>query len=187
MLLRLSLGALVVGASTAPADELVIEFSKTSLQGRAADGSLALEKVKPPRIPPGLPRSLRLPLSTADDGSVRFSLGQEAVDNSVDREPGESMMRVRVVSPGLGTVRDDSGGSLSISMTTALAFENLTTGQARVFDIKVAGDVRSDVAYGSDTPMYIEGWRRTDDGKPVQNATKENRSFWGTLSGRFER
>jgi len=117
---------------------------------------------------------------------VSFSLRQEAVDASVAAGPGEQTLRVRVVSPGLGTVTDDTRGGLNIGMNTTIAFDNLATGQSRIFDIRVRADARADTAYDADIPIYIEGWRRAEDGKPVENPTEENRSFWGTVSAHFE-
>ncbi|MEX2204942.1 MAG: hypothetical protein WEF50_01805 [Myxococcota bacterium] len=187
ILVASSLAAVVAAAAGAAADQLVIQLDKTSLIGRAAEGSPALANVDGAPIPRGVPRTLRLPLAVATDGSTSFSLRQESVDGAVETELGSPVMRLRVLSPGLGNVTDDAGGSVSIGMSTTLAFDNLATGQSRVFDISIRGDTRSDAAYGSDIPIYVEAWRRGEDGKPVENPTKENRSFWGTVSGHFER
>jgi len=187
VLAYLLLALAAAATSVASADELVIDLEKRSLTGSAGDGSPARPEVAQSSVPRGLPRTLRLPLEAASDGSVSFSLRQEAVDASIATDLGERTLRVRVVSPGLGTVADDARGGLSIGINTTIAFDNLATGESRVFDIRVQADARSDTVYGADIPIHLEGWRRGEDGKPVENPTHENRSFWGTVAARFER
>ncbi len=179
--------ALVSSASVAAGDDLVIELDKASLTGGAAEASPGLTNVARGSVPMGVPRTLRLPLTVAGDGTTSFSLRQEAVDGPVDAESGTLAIRVRVLSPSLGTVTDDARGSLSIGMSTTIAFDNLATGESRIFDVTIRGDTRADTPYGSGIPIHVEGWRRGEDAKPVENPTAENRSFWGTVSARFER
>lgn len=168
--------ALLLAPRTAAADQLVVRLQ--SFSADAADSQTGL--------PAGLPSTLRFPLATSSQGAVTISLRQEDLDGSVAKGEAASPIRLRLLSPAVGSVTDGTRGEVSVGMDTALAVENLATGTSRVFDVKIRGSAESSVAYGEDLPIYIEAWRRSDDGKPIENPTKENRSFWGRLSGRFE-
>ncbi len=172
----LLVAALLLAPNTAAADQLVVRLQ--SFSAAAAGAQTAL--------PVGLPSTLRFPLATSSQGAVTISLRQEDLDGSVPKGEAASPIRLRLLSPAVGSVTDGARGEVAVGMDTALTVENLATGKSRIFDVRIRGSAESSVAYGEDLPIYIEAWRRSDDGKPVENPTKENRSFWGTLSGRFE-
>ena len=167
---------LLLASNTAAADQLVVRLQNFAMAAGGAQTAL----------PAGLPSTLRFPLETSSQGAVTISLRQEDLDGSVAKGEAASPIRLRLLSPAIGSVTDGARGEVAVGMDTALAFENLATGTSRIFDVKIRGSAESSVAYGEDLPIYIEAWRRSDDGKPIENPTKENRSFWGTLSGRFE-
>ncbi len=167
---------LLLASNTAAADQLVVRLQ--SFSADAAGPQTAL--------PAGLPSPMSFPLATSSQGAVTISLRQEDLDGSVPKGEGASPIRLRLLSSAVGSVTDGARGEVAVGMDTALAVENLATGTSRVFDIKIRGSAESSAAYGDALPIYIEAWRRSDDGKPIENPTKENRSFWGTLSGRFE-
>ena len=167
---------LLLTPNTAAADQLVVRLLIFSADAAGAQTAL----------PAGLPSTLRFPLATSSQGAVTISLRQEDLDGSVAKGEAASPIRLRLLSPAIGSVTDGARGEVAVGMDTALAVENLATGTSRIFDVKIRGSAESGAAYGEDLPIYIEAWRRSDDGKPVENPTKENRSFWGTLSGRFE-
>ncbi len=176
----------LIAPSLTRAEALVIQLDKTAVVGQARDGYPALSTVRSAPIPSGLPRRLRLPLAFGADGGATFSLKQESVDEGVEKGAVEPAMRLRILSPAAGRVSEDASGRLALGMDATLVFEELPTGKSRVFDISIRGDVAADVANDADFPIHVEAWRRSEDGKPLANPTKENRSFWGTLPGRFE-
>jgi len=175
----------LMAPTTAIADQLVVRINGFSV-ARPEGASSAASEQQLAAIPSGLPSTLRLPLATATDGTVTISLRQENLDGSVTNGDVPPAMRLRILSPAVGSVNEDAAGKVAIGMDTTLAFDDLATGKSRIFDVTIRGGAEAGAAYGGDLPIYVEAWRRGEDGKPVENPTKENRSFWGTLSGHFE-
>lgn len=178
--------AIATPTGAALADRLVVRLDGLSSAGQdgGLGGAVSAEQRVP--IPSGLPRTLRLPLTATTDGDFTLSLRQQDLDGAVEEGPQAPTMRVRVLSTGVGSVSEDATGKVAVGMDTALVFDNLVTGKSRTFDIRIRGDSDGDAAYGVELPILIEAWRRADDGKPVENPSKENRAFWGTLPGHFE-
>ncbi|MEX2209070.1 MAG: hypothetical protein WEF50_22865 [Myxococcota bacterium] len=123
---------------------------------------------------------------SATDGTVAITLRQQDLDAALVSQAIPPNVRVRLLQATTGAVMEGETGELAVGMTTALVFEDLDAGTSKAFDIEIRGAIDADDAYRDDMPIYIEGWRRLDDGKPMENRTKANRSFWGALSGRFE-
>lgn len=181
----LLVAALAILPMISAADQLVVRLDAlaTSVSApRAGDPTPAQQRVA---VPSGLPTTLRLSLAAKADGNLGLSLRQKDLDDAVESS-SEPVMRVRVLSPAVGDVSEDAVGTVSVSMDTALAFDDLTTGKSRIFDVRIRGGTDGDVEYGVALPIFVEAWRRSEDDKPVENRTKENRSFWGTLPGHFE-
>lgn len=175
--------ALATAPTAAVADQLVVRLDGLSTTRQQGAVGSTEQRVA---IPSGLPRLLRLPLG-ATAGDFTLSLRQQDLDAAVEEGAAAPTMRVRVVATGVGSVSEDATGKVTVGMDTALAFDDLATDKSRVFDVRIRAAAEGDAAYGVELPIYIEAWRRADDGKPVENRTQENRSFWGTMPGHFER
>ncbi|MEX2205211.1 MAG: hypothetical protein WEF50_03180 [Myxococcota bacterium] len=185
-LIRIFVVALML-PTAASADELVIHLDKAAIVKQAVDGSAVLSAVQPNAIPSGLPSILRLPIAAAADGSITISLQQEDVDRSVVTGGSPTTTRLRVMSPAAGRVTEDASGKVAVEMEATLVFEDLATGTERIFDVVLGGDTEAGATYGANLVMHVEAWRRGDDGERLKERTKSNRSFWGTLTGHFER
>jgi hypothetical protein len=177
------LTAAFAAASGASADHLVVRLDALSL---SAEQTRRDGEARSPVPGTAEPTTLRLPLVTATDGTVAISLRQRDLDAALANRAGRPNVRLRLLQTATGAVTEDDKGELAVGMNTALVFEDLDTGTSKAFDIEIRGAIDADGAYGDDMPIHIEGWRRAEDGRPVANRTKENRSFWGTVPGRFE-
>ena len=180
--------AALMAAPAAIAVQLVVRLDNYSVDAPVDGASKTPSAEQRAVVPSGIPSTLRLPVSAAADGTLTISLRQESLDGSVTKgDAQQPLVRLRVLSQAVGSVTEDAGAKVAVGMDTTMAFDNLATGESRTFDVKIRGDAEAGAAYGSDLPIYIEAWRRGEDGKPVEKPTKENRSFWGTVSGHFER
>lgn len=181
---------LLTGAILAPAaaraDQLVVRLDGYAIGVSDSSGSDSASAPQRSPLPSGLPTALRLPLAAAADGTVTILLRQENLDGSVANGGAPPVARLRILSPADGTVTENGRYEATVGMSATFAIDNLLTGKSKVFDVKLGGDVESRSAYGDEFQISIEGWRRGEDGKPVDSPTKENRSFWGTLPGHFE-
>jgi hypothetical protein len=109
----------------------------------------------------GRPRRTWLSVAPAIDGAVTISLRRENLDGTVEKAEVLPVVRLRILSPAIGSVTDGAGRNVPVGMDTTLALEDLALGESRAFDVEIRGDVEA----------------RGANGKPL---------VWGTLSGRFE-
>jgi hypothetical protein len=185
-LIALASALLAVGLASriAAADELVVRLD--GLLGAAgSERPLDSEGARTKALS-RLPMTLRLPVTTSAEGAVTISLRQEILDASVDGAEGPRAVRPRVLSPATGSVIEDASGALGIAMDTALAIDDPVSGKTKIFDVRIRGNTEADATYGAALPLYVEAWRRGPNGEPAGTLTKENRSFWGTVSAHFE-
>jgi hypothetical protein len=130
--------------------------------------------------------TLALKVSAGTGGNLAISVSQSDLDTALATSDGPQPVLVRLLAPATGTVSEDTSGSVAVAMDTAIVFGNATPGVSRTFDVRIRGSADGNSAYGDDIGIEIEAWRRTDDGKPLENPTTENRSFWGVVPGHFE-
>ncbi len=172
---------IVVLSASSAADELVVRLDSLSIRGSSAGAG-----EQPAGSGEREPTTLRLPLVSAADGTVGISLRQDLLDEAVRAESEGTDVRIRLLAPATGAVSENERGAVSLSINAAVAFEDVAKGTSKTFDIEIRGAADSGEAYGEEIPIQIEGWRRPDAAAPVQERRKDNRSFWGTVSGRFE-
>ncbi len=185
---RLTLLTALMAATVVSADQLVVRLDRFGMGAPGDGGAPESASVgQPAAVPSGLPSTLRLPLTVATDGRVTITLRQESIDESVTQVEGLPTPHLQLLSPAIGSVKEDASGKLAVDMDTSLSFGDVEAGKSKAFDIKIRGSIEATAEYGEELPIYVEGWRRGDDGKPLENPTKENRAFWGTVPGHFER